>query len=80
VGLSPGDASYPQPYFYVGPYPHPPLESLRPLASGHWHREGWLAAVLTADELIQESASRKQEEVVRSFVDDAIAACLVALE
>ncbi|MGH7710144.1 MAG: hypothetical protein ACREOG_02610, partial [Gemmatimonadaceae bacterium] len=31
VGLSPGDDLYAEPYFYVGPYPHPSCDRLRPL-------------------------------------------------
>lgn len=62
VGLSPGDASYDQPYFYVGPYPAPEHFPVGP--SGHWHTNGYSAVVLTGDEI----ASYKEPEVQRGFV------------
>ena len=52
VGVSPGDASYPEPYVYVGPYPKPDVASLPRLARGHWHTDGWVGAVLTMPDLI----------------------------
>jgi hypothetical protein len=48
VGLSPGDASYDQPYWYVTPWPYPRTEQLPALALGHWHTHGWAGAVLPA--------------------------------
>ncbi len=52
VGLSPGDSSYDQPYFYVSPYPQPPAGALLPdwQRDGHWHSEGFCALVLTEQE------------------------------
>ena len=46
-GLSPGDETYAQPYWYVLPWPAPPTDRLTPLAHGHWHTEGFVGAVLT---------------------------------
>jgi len=46
-GLSPGDGYYPEPYFYLTPWPiregaeYPPLDG-----GGHWHREGFTGAIL----------------------------------
>ncbi len=71
VGLSPGDASYAQPYFYVTPSPYPDAGKLPGLASGKWHTEGWVGAVLTADELLPQV---DQEGFVRDFLDAAVAA------
>ncbi len=48
LGLSPGDESYDQPYFYVNPYPNPDLSALPPLLAGdHWHTQGWMGVVAT---------------------------------
>jgi hypothetical protein len=52
LGLSPGDASYPGPYWYGAPWPHPaegtPFPDLRP--AGHWHTDGFTGAILTVEE------------------------------
>ena len=53
VGLSPGDDSYNQPYFYVSPWPQPDPATLPPaIAPGHWHTEGFVGAVATGDEVL----------------------------
>ena len=64
AGLSPGDASYPDPYWYVTPWPYPPVASLPALSRGAWHTAGWVGAVMDA-----------REEQARAFVDEAIARC-----
>lgn len=48
VGLSPGDSSFDQPYFYCSPWPVPALDEL-PAAPGRlsWHTEGFVSLVLT---------------------------------
>ncbi len=73
VGLSPGDASYPEPYFYVNPYglaaqpaDGPALES-----GGRWHTEGWFGAVLTATAVVANPAGL-QESAVMSFLHSAV--------
>jgi hypothetical protein len=48
AGLSPGDASYPEPYWYVTPYPYPAVSALPPLTRGSWHTAEWVGAVLPA--------------------------------
>lgn len=73
VGHSPGDDSYAEPYWYVGPYPYPPATDLPPLAgSGHWHTEGWTGAALPATDYIAASDQRAQ---VVTFISSAVAAC-----
>lgn len=53
VGLSPGDGSYAQPYFYVTPFPAPPLADLPDAPTpGHWHGEGFVGAIATGDEVL----------------------------
>jgi len=53
VGMSPGDTSIEQPYFYVTPCPTPSPHIPRPdLLHGRWRSDGWGGAVLTAKELL----------------------------
>ena len=73
VGLSPGDAGRPAPYFYVTPWPYRESPSLPPLAGGGtWNTEGWLGAVLEAQALL---GAKDQEGQAREFLVSAIAAC-----
>jgi hypothetical protein len=72
VGLTPGDAWYGEPYWYVGPYPYPPADRLPPLEIGRWHTKGWTGAVLTASEVTSERDATRQQERVLGFVDDAV--------
>ena len=51
VGLSPGDSSYDEPYWYVAPWPHPAAGDLPELPMGHWHTEGFVAAILTGSDI-----------------------------
>jgi hypothetical protein len=76
VGLSPGDDSYDEPYFYAGPYPYPPTSLLPPLAIGVWHTAGWTAAVLRASDVV---AERDQGGTVTAFAVAAIEACRKAM-
>ena len=79
VGMSPGDASYAEPYFYVGPYPHPNRDRLRPLGSlGAWHTQGWIGAVLRGSE-IAGLDERRQKEAVHAFAHAAVEASIEAL-
>jgi len=71
VGMSPGDGSYPQPYFYVSPWPYPEGSALPALASGKWHTEVWVGAVLTGDEILSKT---DQQRFVQDFIQQAIAA------
>jgi hypothetical protein len=52
IGVSPGDHYYPQPYIYVSPYPAPKGVTLRPLALGHWHTEGFVGAIALAESIL----------------------------
>lgn len=72
VGMSPGDGSYAEPYAYVNPWPYP-WDAPRPeLPSGHWHTEGWLGAVLTADGWVSGDSATEQEAQVGDFLRAAI--------
>jgi hypothetical protein len=79
IGLSPGDDSYDEPYFYVGPYPYPDAAKLPLLPIGHWHTERWMGGVLTATELAAASSGTDQRERVTGFIDAAAAACRALL-
>jgi hypothetical protein len=68
AGLSPGDASYADPYWYVTPWPYPPLDRLPHLPAGHWHTERWVGAVLPAS-----------EAPPAAFIAAAVAACRTLL-
>lgn len=71
VGMSPGDDTYEEPYWYVSPWPYPQDPKLAELESGgHWHTEGFLAAVLPAGRIVETGG--EQETAARSFVDSAI--------
>ena len=77
VGQSPGDNSYAEPYWYVGPYPYPATTAFPPLAgSGHWHTEGWVGAALPASDFV---AAKDQQAQVAAFVESGIAACRMLL-
>ena len=63
VGLSPGDAYYAEPYFYVTP-PSPIDRGPAIAGGGFWRTDGWTGAVLLA------SAAGRPE----AFVESALAA------
>lgn len=73
IGLSPGDASYDEPYFYATPWPYPlPEETLPDLPGGaHWHREGWTGAVLTGTTL---ACARDRVELLDAWLQSSHAA------
>ena len=78
VGMSPGDGSYDEPYWYVTPWPYPAPANLTELTGGGiWHTEGWVGAILTASQLSQDE---KQPEKLAAFLDSAISASRVLLE
>ncbi len=75
IGFSPGDGSYNEPYFYVNPWPYPdPKKTTFPkLPSGaHWHKEGWVGAVLTASQIIKESTTKAQVAHVVDYLNHAM--------
>jgi hypothetical protein len=75
IGLSPGDGSYAEPYYYVGPYPAAPATP-RPLTVGHWHTAGWSGAAIVGSEIVSQRDGADQAALVRGFVDEAIARLL----
>jgi hypothetical protein len=76
VGLSPGDAGTPQPYWYITPWPYPDATGLPALAGGgRWNTEGWVGALLTASEITGTDAGAQARQVT-DFVRSATAAAL----
>ena len=74
IGMTPGDDSYSAPYFYVSPWPCPEaadLPKLPPPAT--WHTRDWVAAVLTAADLIGAGGEGEQATRAASFARAAIA-------
>jgi len=73
VGMSPGDTSYPEPYFYVNPYglADPPTDGPALESGGRWHTDGWFGAVLTAT-AIGANPRGSQESAVSSFLRGAV--------
>jgi hypothetical protein len=73
IGMSPGDSSYDEPYFYVGPSPRPTFD-VAELAAGHWHTTDWWGAVLTASEIVAQASRAEQGALVNRFIDSALEA------
>lgn len=46
IGFLAGDTQIDEPYWYVTPWPYPPVASLPPLTLGSWNTDGWVGAVL----------------------------------
>jgi hypothetical protein len=69
TGFSPGDRSYPEPYWYVTFYPYPDPEMLPPLPQGSWHTQDWVGAIQRASQL---SASDYQKEQLEEFFTGAL--------
>lgn len=53
IGMSPGDGSYDEPYFYVNPWPHLDAENLpEAVPPGHWHTDVFVGSVVTGSEIL----------------------------
>ncbi len=72
LGLSLGDAMDPAPYFYAYPYPRPEDPTLPDITLGEWKVDAWFGAKLDARKVVE---AEDQELVVRSFVEEVVAAC-----
>lgn len=76
VGLSPGDAGRPLPYFYVNAWPTPKDPELPALPSGGvWNTEGWFGAVLDAAPIQALASAEVQTAAARDFLAVAVEAC-----
>ncbi|MGH9676557.1 MAG: DUF5996 family protein, partial [Candidatus Acidiferrum sp.] len=70
AGLSPGDAYYDEPYFYVSVYPQPDRAELPRLPKlGHWHTHEFTAAILPAHQIV---AAKNPKAAADEFLEAAI--------
>jgi hypothetical protein len=70
AGLSPGDAYYDEPYFYVSVHPEPGPAALPSLPiPGHWHLRDFTAAVATARNI---AAAKSQQVATDNFLRAAV--------
>jgi hypothetical protein len=59
IGLSPGDETYGEPYFYVSPWPYANIDDAPPLTVGHWKSDSFAAAIATRQEIASVADRRK---------------------
>ena len=73
LGMTPGDDSYPVPYWYLSPYSLPDERPALPLLPDgvHWHTEGWFSAVLTAPGITAQTTSEGQLHMVSQYLESA---------
>jgi hypothetical protein len=77
VGMTPGDGGYPEPYWYVTPWPYPEDPALPCLdGEGSWHTTGWTGAVLTGSRLVAAGDAASQAERLSAFLGSAVDACV----
>ena len=74
VGCSPGDDSFPEPYFYLSPWPYPPQTTQLPpvIPPAFWHREGFTAIILRVQEIRSFEPIDLQEIQTQSILDQGI--------
>ncbi len=72
IGLSPGDESFAEPYWYVSPWPAPDGEKLPEISGpGAWQDEPFFAAIQLASDRV--AAGNAQRSSVQLFLSAAIA-------
>ncbi len=77
VGMSPGDGSYNQPYFYVNAWPHLDPDTLpAPIPPGHWHTDDFVGSIATGKEICSMGDARA---TVQAFLSHSFRASLAAL-
>lgn len=70
LGLSPGDETYGDPYFYTRAYPFSGKSALPPIdAPGFWHTDGWYGMILRAGDLVRESDA---EQTTRRHLEQTV--------
>jgi hypothetical protein len=74
VGLSPGDWTILQPYFYVLPWPAPEPMPLPALPLGRWQTDSWVGGLLEGQALLDAPGGTPAYSV-QSFLDTAVAQC-----
>jgi hypothetical protein len=80
VGLSPGDTSYPEPYWYVSPYPYPDTANLPTLdGQAFWHTRYWVGAVLRSSQLVESASAAIRQQQIAIFLHSALKASIALL-
>jgi hypothetical protein len=79
AGLSPGDASIAEPYWYVNSWvaeraPRSDAGKLPALAAGEWWSGAWTGAVLRGSELVAAGTADAQRTMLRSYLASAVEA------
>lgn len=77
LGMSPGDSSYNEPYFYISPWPYP-VEELPDIASsgGFWHEHNWVGAVLRVSDIREKQSAQEQHDAVLKFFNHGLNALM----
>ncbi len=82
AGMSPGDGSIAEPYWYATPWPAPAAgeRELPPLpGGGRWHTAGWVGAVLPASEASSGTFQKPEAAPAEVFFGAALPACRAIL-
>ena len=73
IGLSPGDESYEEPYWYVRPSPLTPNATEKALPKPwQWHTKGWTGMVLPMSRLFKAATEKTRDSKVRATLGDCI--------
>lgn len=81
VGLSPGDTSYQEPYWYVSPYPYPNIANLPTLeGQAFWHTQHWVGGVLRASQITENASAETWQQQVATFLHSALHASITLLK
>jgi hypothetical protein len=76
TGLSPGDETFDEPYWYTNAYPSDASATLRALAGGgFWNREGFFGAVLRGSDLVRDAGADQQYDRASDYLESAVNAC-----
>jgi hypothetical protein len=73
VGMSPGDDSFEQPYWYITPNPVPVSVTFPELPRrGFWHTKEWIGAVLTTSRLDPDQDLSQQGQQIEEFLTQGL--------
>jgi len=73
VGMSPGDDIFPEPYFYISPWPYPSQADLPPMPEpAFWYREGFTAVILKSSDLTAIKDGKQQQDRITLILENAI--------
>jgi hypothetical protein len=74
IGMSPGDAEFAHPYFYITPWPYPDKSVKFPdvTGPGSWYTKSWTGRLLDLSELLK---AVNQKETLERFMIEGIGAC-----